>query len=59
MKTPTYLLAFLAASVFAADPHVDVPPPAVTGPIAWTAQPPDASHGYTFNHTFLDLAHSG
>ena len=59
MKTPTYLLTLLAASVFAADPHVDVAVPAVTGPIAWTGQPPDASHGYTFNHTFLELAHSG
>ena len=62
MKTPQYLLAplaLLAAAAFAADPRVNVPVPTVTGPVAWTAQPPDASHGYTFNHTFLDLAHSG
>ena len=59
MKTSMHLLTLLAASAFAADPHVDVPVPTVTGPVAWTAQPPDASHGYTFNHTFLDLSHAG
>ncbi len=48
-----------AASLFAAEARVSVPLPTVTGPIAWTAQPPDASHGYTFNHTFLDLAKAG
>jgi len=31
----------------------------VTGPIAWTAKAPDASHGYTFNPTYLDLASKG
>jgi hypothetical protein len=59
MKTSMHLLTLLAASAFAADPHVDVPVPTVTGPVAWTAQPPDASHGYTFNRTFLDLSHAG
>jgi len=48
-----------AATLFAAAPKVPVPVPTVTGPIAWTAQPPDASHGYTFNHTFLDLKQAG
>ena len=55
-----FLALFAAAvSLYAADAHVSVPVPTVTGPIAWTAQPPDASHGYTFNHTFLDLAKAG
>ncbi|MBZ5610371.1 MAG: hypothetical protein LAP38_19080 [Acidobacteriia bacterium] len=49
----------LSGSTFAADQRATVPVPTVTGPIAWTTQPPDASHGYTFNHTFLDLAKSG
>ena len=53
------ILALFAATLFAADQRVTVPVPTVTGPIAWTAQPPDPSHGYTFNHTFLDLAKAG
>ncbi len=48
-----------ASIAFGATESVKVPIPTVTGPIAWTAQPPDASHGYTFNHTFLDLAKDG
>ena len=53
------ILALFAATLFAADQRVTVPVPTVTGPIAWTTQPPDPSHGYTFNHTFLDLARAG
>jgi hypothetical protein len=52
----TALLPSIAA--FAAD-TVTVPPPTVTGPIQWTVKPPDASHGYTFNPTYLDLASKG
>jgi Alpha/beta hydrolase domain len=62
MKTPTYLLTpavLVAAFALADDQRVTVPVPTVTGPVAWIAQPPDAAHGYTFNHTFLDLAHAG
>jgi hypothetical protein len=59
MKNLICLLALLPVSAFGADPRVTVPVPTVTGPVVWTAQPPDASHGYTFNHTFLDLAHAG
>jgi hypothetical protein len=53
------LLAVAASLARAADGSVSVPAPTVTGPVAWTAQPPDPSHGYTFNHTFLDLASNG
>jgi hypothetical protein len=54
-----FTLIVLAIPALAADQRVSVPIPTVTGPVAWTAQPPDASHGYTFNHTFLDLAGAG
>ncbi len=33
--------------------------PTVRGPVAVTAKAPDASHGYPFNPTFLDLAAKG
>jgi len=57
MRLP--LVALFAIALNAADQRVPVPIPTVTGPVAWTAQPPDPSHGYTFNHTFLDLAKAG
>jgi Alpha/beta hydrolase domain len=33
--------------------------PEVTGPVKWTAQPPDASHGYPFNSSVIDLKTKG
>jgi hypothetical protein len=59
MRISIFALFAAAVALFAAEPKVPVPIPTVTGPIAWTAQPPDASHGYTFNHAFLDLAQAG
>jgi Alpha/beta hydrolase domain len=59
MRIPLLALFASAGLLFAAEPRVPVPVPTVTGPIAWTAQPPDTSHGYTFNHAFLDLAKAG
>jgi Alpha/beta hydrolase domain len=59
MRISILALFASAAMLYAAEPRVPVPVPTVTGPIAWTSQPPDASHGYTFNHAFLDLAKAG
>jgi Alpha/beta hydrolase domain len=48
------VIALFALAAYAEDVTVAVP--AVTGPIKNTARPPDPSHGYPFNPTYLDLA---
>src|SRR5262245_56945514 len=42
-----------------AQSRVGVSAPTVTGPVTWTAEAPDASHGYTFNPSIIDLASKG
>jgi hypothetical protein len=49
----------LWAAAAAAQSTVTVAPPKVTGPVPLTAKPPDPSHGYPFNPTFLNLAARG
>src|SRR5215831_13921715 len=53
------VLVIAAASLALGETKILVPSPTVTGPIKWTAKPPDASHGYPFNPTYLDLAAQG
>lgn len=54
-----FCLAAVASIAVFADDHATVPAPTITGPIAWTQQPPNPAHGYPFNSTFLDLKSQG
>src|SRR5258706_3559218 len=53
------ILGLVVPIILVAATSTSIPPPTVTGPIPWTVKPPDATHGYTFNPTYLDLASKG
>jgi hypothetical protein len=53
------IVGLVVPIILVAATSTSIPPPTVTGPIAWTVKAPDPTHGYTFNPTYLDLASKG
>ena len=53
------LLVAVAVCIAASQVRADVMVPTVTGPVKVTAKAPDASHGYPFNSSAINLAAKG